>query len=150
MFVTGCFNRAHHFSLKITEMLRDERGSPTKHFEYPFKHFLFGTFVRTVDAGTTIWRYHVAPIIKLGDGELYILDPVVHDEPMKKDVYHSELENDANNGVNPETGEQITSKLTGYVTCKPHTYEETDDCFNSEPDDLKKERIETQTKLYLD
>ena len=129
-------------------MLRNEY--PSKNFDYPFKHFLFGTFVRTVDAGTTLWRYHVAPIIKLGDGGLYILDPVVHDEPMKKDAYHAEMENDANNGVNPETGEEITSKLNGYVTCKPYTYEETDDCFNSEPDDLKTDRIDTQTKLYLD
>ena len=129
-------------------MLRNEH--PSKHFDYPFKHFVFGIFVRTIDALTKVWRYHVAPIIKIEDGELYILDPVVHDEPMKKDAYHAELESDANKGVDPETGQEETSKLNGFATCKPYTYEETDDCFNSKPDDLQTERVETQTKLYLD
>ena len=149
--LTGCFTRAHHFSLKLTEILRKEHGSGSKNFDYPFKHFLFGIFARTVDAGTTIWRYHVAPIVKLGDGELHILDPVVHHEPMKKEDYHSELGSELNKAVDAETGTEVTSKVDGFVTCNPDTYEETDDCFNSTPDDIKakNQQIVDQTKLYL-
>ena len=54
--LTGCFTRAHHFSLKLTEILRKEHGSGTKNFDYPFKHFMFGTFVRKFDGQTITWN----------------------------------------------------------------------------------------------
>ena len=63
------------------------------------------------------WGQHVAPIVKLKDNELYILDPLISNTPMKLDDYHLALES---------TG----SKISGYVTCQPDTYVQFDDCFN--------------------
>ena len=136
LIFSGCYNRAHHFSLKITEIVREQwivfGSDPT--FDYPFKHFMFGTFVRKFDGQTITWNYHVAPIIKLNDGELYILDPVVSDKPMKKDAYHSEIGGES-------------SKLNGYVTCQPDTYDEKDDCFDSKNNPPR--NIEQLTRTWL-
>ena len=135
-FFTGCYNRAYHFSNKITEIVRKQwivsGSNPT--FDFPFKHFMFGSFERTFDGQAITWAYHVAPIIKLNDGELYILDPVLSDKPMKKDAYHSEMAGGS-------------SKLNGYVTCQPDTYDEKDDCFDSQNNPPR--NIEELTRTWL-
>ena len=84
---TGCYNRAHHFGLKLTEILNAEVGG-FKYFETPYKHFMFGEFTRVFPGvgqpELTEWHYHVAPIVALEDAQLYILDPALSDRPMTK------------------------------------------------------------------
>ena len=113
---------------------------------------MFGVFVRNVNKRNAEdfvrWKMHVAPIIRLKDSELYILDPLLSDGPMKKDEYHAEIGN-ANHM-------SIRSRLTGYVSCVPETYANNYDCFepknnandpNIEDDDLS---FDTKAALFLD
>ena len=94
---------------------------------------MFGIFIRDVQKGTPgeflRWDMHVAPIIKLQDSELYILDPMVSKVPMKKADFHAEIGNPENKKTHPTDGRVIASELTGYVTCKPETFDVLHDCF---------------------
>lgn len=131
----GCFARAQHFGKKIVELVRRQNNNAI--FNDPFKHYMFGSLVSHVkEMGKKIrevtWDNHVAPIGKLRDNALYILDPLVSNRPMKRDEYHSALES---------TG----SKIKGYVTCQPDTYGHEDDCFN--PDKMEAEKLKTHNEL---
>ena len=92
---------------------------------------------------------HVAPIIRLKDSELYILDPLVSEGPMKKDEYHAEIGN-ANHPSNP----LIRSRLDGYVTCVPETYDHNHDCFepknNANDPKIQDDNLSSDTKKALD
>ena len=135
-YIKHCWNRAYYFARKITDLVRAK--NPSKTFPKPYKHYMFGSFIRTVKKGKpgefVRWTKHVAPIIRLKDTELYILDPLLSDGSMKKDEFHAEIVN-ANHM-------SIRSRLDGYVTCVPDTYA---NCFepknkandpNIEDDDL--------------
>ena len=132
---SGCFARAQHFGKKIVELVRRQNNNAI--FNDPYKHYMFGSLVSHVkEMGKKIrevtWDNHVAPIVKLRDNALYILDPLVSNRPMKRDEYHSALES---------TG----SKIKGYVTCQPDTYGHEDDCFN--PDKMEGEKLKTHNEL---
>ena len=94
---------------------------------------MFGIFVRKVKKGNAEefvrWKMHVAPIIRLKDSELYILDPLLSEGPMKKNEYHAEIGNPENEMENPINHVIIKSHLDGYVTCTPETYDIEHDCF---------------------
>ena len=117
----GCYNRARHFATKVVEILRlKKKGSE---FNDPFTLFVYGNFVYLVKKGSPgeklTWTYHVTPIIKLKDGELYVLDPLISHRPIKKADYFNLLKSTEG------------SQITGYVTCKPGTYDgSATDCFN--------------------
>ena len=140
IIVSGCYARAQHFGKKLVELIRNQNNNAI--FNDPYKHFMFGSLVSHVkEMGKKIrevnWDNHIAPIVKLKDNALYILDPLVSNRPMKRDEYHSALES---------TG----SKITGYVTCQPDTYGHEDDCFN--PDKMEAKKLEThndKTSLFL-
>ena len=81
------------------------------------------------------WSYHVAPIIKLQNGEHYILDPAVSSTPITKDQWYQLLSQDSR------------AQITGYVTCKENAVGMNwDDCLNSDFD----EDINEVDKKYLD
>ena len=130
-----CWNRAYHFARKITELVSEHHKqiNPSKTFPEPFKHYMFGEFVRKVKKGNfeefVRWKMHVAPIIRLKDSELYILDPLVSEGPMKKNEFHAEIGNPENEQENPINHDIIKSHLDGYVTCTPETYDIDHDCF---------------------
>ena len=143
-FCTGCFLRADLFGTKITEILNKQQGDGSKHFNPPYKHFVFGRLVRNFDGKALIWDYHVAPIIKIKcpggctgkDGDLYVLDPVISSEPMLKDDFHAELESEGG------------SKLIGYVTCQTNTFTEESNCFDPDLDsDLM--AVDIYTEFFL-
>ena len=94
---------------------------------------MFGIFIRDVAKGNPgeflRWDMHVAPIIRLEDSELYILDPLLSHEPMKMDAVHADLGNPNNRKQHPTDGRIIASELTGFVTCEPETYDLLHDCF---------------------
>ena len=73
----------------------------------------------------------------LDDAQLYILDPVMSNRPMKKNEYHSELKGTAN------------SDLTGFVTCEPETYDNRHDCFDPKNNPSTDIEGETRTLLTL-
>ena len=131
---TGCDIRAHHFSLKITELVRlyaSAQFGSEKPFEYPFKHFMTGSFVIQLDGERISWEYHVAPIIKLKDGEFYILDPGVSNKPLKKEAYHNKW-----------------TTLQGYATCQHGAYNIGADCFD--PENVADSELYWTTKAWLD
>ena len=147
-FFKDCWTRAYYFAKKITELVREhfKKIDPAKKFADPYKHYMFGTFIRDVQKGTpgefVRWDMHVAPIIKLQDSELYILDPMIRNVPMKKADFHAEIGNPENKKPHPTDGTVIASELTGYVTCKPETYDVLHDCFEpannpTDPDIVK-------------
>ena len=122
MIVSGCYYRAQQFGQKIVELIH--RQNNNANFNDPYKHFIFGNLVHNVkEMGKKVkqitWAQHVVPIVKLNDNQLYILDPLISNTPMKRDDYHLALKS---------TG----SEITGYVTCQPDTYDQFDDCFNPE------------------
>ena len=116
---------------------------------------MFGIFVRDVQKGTpeefVRWNMHVAPIIKLQDSELYILDPMMKEVPMKKVAYHAEIGNPENKKTDPTDGKVYVSKLTGYITCKPETFDILHDCFEpaNNPTDPDIVDIPWETKEVL-
>ena len=115
---------------------------------------MFGFFVQEFNDKQQIWGRHDAPIIRLVDGDLYVLDPVIKNEPMKKVEYHAELVNSPFTYIDEDTIPTTTkrSRLDGYVTCKTNTYNWHANCFHpaSLEDQLKKYLIERATKYLLD
>ena len=130
---TGCDIRAHHFSLKITELVRlyaTAQFGSEKPFDYPFKHFMSGSLVVQYDGKKISWAAHVAPIIKLKDGEFYILDPGVSNKPLTKEAYHNKW-----------------TTLDGYVTCQHDAYNFAADCFN--PENIPSSELYWNTQDWL-
>ena len=144
----------------MTEILHRKRGGSLKDLGIPLKHFVFGRFGRSgledVNGEVIIWTYHVAPIIKLGngegDGELYVLDPVLSSEPMLKHDYHKALE--SSKLTDPVTKKVITSQLTGFVTCKTNTVDTKQKCFHPEdpnvhPETDKSDKFNKFLRVFL-
>ena len=73
--------------------------------------------------GWVRWSYHVAPIVKLNDHKLYVLDPALSPHPIEKEMWHQLCTNGRYPG-------DLQSRLTGYVTCEHDTYAPHQDCFN--------------------
>ena len=161
---TDCWTRAYHFARKITELVREhyQKEDPSKTFADPYIHYMYGTFIYKVEKGdpgeTVRWKFHVAPIIKLKDSELYLLDPLISEGPMKKNEYHAKIGNPENQQQHPIHNTLIRSELTGYVTCKPETYDFEHDCFEpannvdpypDDPDIDTEKAIEIETNEAL-
>ena len=78
-------------------------------------------------------------MVKVGT-DLYILDPLMGHKPLKKDEYHRMLEVEILN---------TRGSISGYVTCRPDTYDNADDCFNPHRF-TSLQTFEMETKLFLD
>ena len=107
-----------------------------------FSH-TYGTINGVVEVN---WNWHVAPIVKLRDNELYILDPLMGSKPLKKDDYHLMLSVGI---INAQGTGGTQGTITGYVTCRPDTYDNNDDCFNPHRA-TSLQTFERETKLLLD
>ena len=118
---------------------------------------MFGALIIDVENGTPgeklAWAYHVAPIIRLRDQQLYVMDPLISDRPVTKATAHAELGNPDMDYEDPSgTGITISGQITGYVTCKPETYDRYYDCFdprnNPNDEDLKIEETKEMLDMY--
>ena len=135
--------RAEVFSKRIVKRLK--QIFPEKEFFLPKKHFAFGKLIaknnNTIDngcstmGGAVVWSYHVAPIVRLNDGKLYILDPALSGDAIEKEKWYGLM------SENPE------SKITGYVTCEHGTYFQHSLCF--EPASVSLEYLEGQIQGFL-
>ena len=110
--------RAEVYSKRIVKRLKEI--FPKKTFFLPKKHFVFGRLAAESNStlnGIVRWRYHVAPIVRLNDGKLYVLDPALSADPIEKEKWYDLMR------ANP------TAKITGYVTCESATYHSGYSCF---------------------
>ena len=101
----------------------------------PWKHYVFGKLIaKTPNAykirGEIIWDYHVAPIIRLKDDRLYILDPALSANPIMQDDWYKMLVTNPNlhNLNRHNTG----SGITGSVSCVETAISYYSNCFNVE------------------
>ena len=134
--IAGCYMRAEVFSKKIIKRLK--KIFPNTKFDLPKKHFVFGGLSAksnsTLD-GKVRWRYHVAPIVRLNDGMLYILDPALSANAIGKDSWYRLMDS------------LPGSRITGYVTCDSATYGSASYCFHPEPE--TSEYLESQIQGFL-
>ena len=135
LFFLGCFMRAQLYMDRITSYLR--RTQPTKSWAEPHKHFVFGNLKIESGGGNgkASWWYHVALIVRLRDGKLYVLDPALSANPIKKQRWY--------NLMTKLPG----STITGYVTCNPSTYWPSNDCRNARRVDG--DLLDGHTETYL-
>ena len=89
---------------------------PNKSFEPPKKHFAFGELrTKSINAapennGLVSWGWHVAPIIRLNDGNLYVLDPALGANALTKEEWYAKMTQTDN------------AHISGFVTCNANTY----------------------------
>ena len=119
-------------------MIHLKEEFPTKKFDPPKKHFIFGDLhyetKNAINGKDVSWGFHVAPALKIsGKNELYILDPSIRPIPLTKSEYH----------------EKFRGAITGYVTCDSDTYNHQDDCFNPTRASFE-ELLSVDRDLYLD
>ena len=114
---------------------------PNKSFEPPKKHFAFGE-LRTKSINTAIeqnglvsWGYHVAPMIKLNDGNLYVLDPALDANALAKEEWYAKM---------TQTDDAY---ISGFVTCNANTYGLFSSCFD--PVKKSEEEVKCQNEGYL-
>ena len=87
------------------------------------------------------WRWHVAPIVKISDGEQYILDAAVSPSPTEREDWYALITQDG-------------GQITGSVTCKDNAFISEDhyvysnDCLNSDFDPINN-RIHANFKNQL-
>ena len=128
--------RAEVFSKRIVKRLK--QLFPEKTFFLPKKHFVFGKLDAKNNStrnGSVSWTYHVAPMVELNDGKLYILDPALSADPIEKGKWYGLM------SANPD------SKITGYVTCEPGTYFQHSRCF--EPTPVSSDYLDGQIQGFL-
>ena len=139
----GCWIRAHLFSALIVKRLAEHH--PEMLFPFPKKHYVFGSLVaKTSNAvqGWVGWWYHVALIVKLNDGKLYVLDPALSPDPISKETWYELCTN----------GQDISGRVaryTGAVTCEHDTYNPGYDCFNPGHEIDADECTIFEAQLYL-
>ena len=132
---SGCWLRAEIYSDLIQQYLRQEY--PEERFEPPKKHFVFGDLRANSNStdprmnGIVYWWFHVALIIRLDDGKLYVLDPALNADAVEKEKWYSLMT------VTTE------ANISGFVTCNTDTYHYFDSCFNPS----KNSDEETQCEL---
>ena len=112
---------------------------PKKRFAAPKKHFAFGNLrakSSSKPGGIVRWIWHVAPMVRLNNGKLYIMDPALNGDAVEKDVWYKLMlsEPDAN--------------ITGFVTCDSETYKEFSSCFNAKKEDPA--LVQCEIEGYLD
>ena len=126
--------RAQLYMERITSYLKVKR--PTATFAMPHKHFVFGSLRVNGTNGMASWRYHVALIVRLGDGKLYVLDPALSANPIEKESWYNRM-----------TDFPSSSTITGYVTCKSNTFAPYVSCLS--PERVNSEILEGYTQRYL-
>ena len=132
---TGCWLRAELYSDLMLQYLHQEY--PEKRFEPPKKHFVFGDLRARSNStdprmnGIVYWWFHVALIVRLDDGKLYVLDPALNADAVEKEKWYSLMT------VTKE------ASISGFVTCDTDTYHYFDSCFNPS----KNSDEETQCEL---
>ena len=113
---------------------------PSKVFALPKKHFAFGNLDANSTSyypGNTVpWVWHVAPIVRLNDSKLYVLDPALSSDAVEKEEWYKLMM------ATPE------SEISGFVTCEPYTYLTTSSCFK--PKQLPDENAHCDIQGYLD
>ena len=133
--------RAEVYSKRIVQRLK--AIFPEKTFFLPKKHFAFGRLSAesnsTLD-GIVRWRYHVAPMVRLNDGKLYILDPALSADPIEKEKWYGLMK--ANTSI-----PGLKAKITGYITCESATYHAGSSCF--QPMQVDSNYLEAHTQGYL-
>ena len=137
-FTSGCYTRAELFSKRIVELLK--KMFPEKTFDPPRKHFVFGTlWVRSNNTltGTLSWKYHVAPIVRLYNKKLYILDPALSADAIEKEKWYGLME------AAPE------ANITGYVTCASASYWPFDYCLPDPATHFDQNELESQIQGFL-
>ena len=102
------------------------------------KHFAFGDLRATspsIPGGIVYWNFHVAPMVRLNDNRLYILDPALCANPIEKEEWYKLM--------------MLTheASITGFVTCEPNTYDEESSCFN--PLKQTDESVHCEIQEYL-
>ena len=121
-FFKGCWVRAELYSSLILRFL-DEKY-PNQSFDAPKKHFAFGNlWTKSINAAPgkdewIYWNYHVAPIVRLNDGKLYVFDPALGGNAIPKEEWYSDM-----------TLKQ-SSSISGFVTCEANTYSPLNSCFH--------------------
>jgi len=128
--------RAQLYSKKIVDELKTRY--PHLKFDIPKMHFVFGDYLKAKSDSTVNgyveWVWHVAPIVRLRDGKLYVLDPSLSANPIEKESWH-------------ELMTEYPGKVTGYVTCESNTYLAWDECFN--PAQIDRDLLESDVQGYL-
>ena len=68
--------------------------------------------------GLVAWSYHVAPIVRLNDDKLYVLDPSLSADAVTKEEWYALM-----------SGHE-QANISGFVTCDTKTYVPSDSCFS--------------------
>ena len=82
--------------------------------------------------GTVPWWFHVAPIVRLDDGKLYVLDPTLGADAVEKEEWYALM---------TRTKE---ANISGFVTCDTNTYHYYDECFDPSKNNDENTQCELQ------
>ena len=74
------------------------------------------------------WSYHVVPIIRLQDDQLYVFDPTLSNIPMKISSFYDAISVSVD-GTRP-AAKDYKDNVWGKVTCLPNTYSSLWKCFD--------------------
>jgi len=135
----GCWIRAELYSTLILKFL-DEKY-PNQSFEAPKKHFAFGDlWTKSKNAAPGAeewigWNYHVAPIVRLNDGKLYVFDPALGGNALPKEEWYTVMT------------QKPSSNISGFVSCEANTYSPSSSCFH--PMKHTDEEIKCDNEYYL-
>ena len=125
----------------ILKFLNEEY--PDHSFEAPKKHFAFGDLsTKSINAppladGWVDWRFHVAPIVRLNDGNLYVLDPALGGNAIPKEEWYALMTQKPSNFI------------SGFVTCDTNTYREFNSCFKPKKNTDEATKCENEEYMYL-
>jgi len=116
----GCWYRAEIYVTLIVDFMTAK--FPGKKFATPKKHFAFGDLAAkssSIRGGIVRWGWHVAPLIRLNDGKLYVMDPALNGDAVHKEGWYKLMMSEPD------------AKITGFVTCDTETYKTENSCFNA-------------------
>jgi len=138
----GCWIRAELYSSLILKFLNEEY--PNHSFEAPKKHFAFGDlWTKSINAPPLMdewvfWGWHVAPIVRLNDGNLYVLDPALRGNAIPKEEWYALMT------------QKPSSFVSGFVTCDADTYREFNSCFKPKKNTDEDTKCENENYMYLE
>ena len=114
---------------------------PNHSFEAPKKHFAFGDlWTKSINTapyldGWVDWGWHVAPIVRLNDGNLYVFDPALGGNAIPKQEWYALMT------------QKASSHISGFVTCDANTYRLESSCFH--PTRRTDEETKCENEMYL-
>ena len=105
--------------------------------------------INPVEGPLIKWWYHVVPIIKLNDDQLYVFDPSLSTRPMTTNSFYETISVNED-GSRPPT-KNYRDNVRGKVTCLPNTYNTAFKCFDPKYINLYKVRAikQMQEKIQL-